>query len=110
MGRKGRRSAQPPRSLNDGVEVCLPRPMDTFLDALQWPAMLVTLVASWWVGSTHRRKRAWGFWAYLLGNLLWTAWGWHTSAVALILLQLCLAAMNIRGWIKARRGAMHGSS
>ena len=77
--------------------------MDDLLDLLQWPAMLVTVLASWWVASTHPRKRAWGFWAYLLSNALWSAWGWHTSATALVALQACLAAMNIRGFVKASR-------
>ena len=77
--------------------------MDDLLDLLQWPAMLVTVLASWWVASTHRHKRAWGFWAYLLSNALWSAWGWHTSATALVALQACLAAMNNRGYIKASR-------
>lgn len=77
--------------------------MDDFLQLLQWPAMLATVLASWWVASTHRHKRAWGFWAYLLGNVLWSAWGWHTSATALVVLQGCLAAMNIRGFVKASR-------
>jgi hypothetical protein len=75
--------------------------MHDLLDLLQWPAMLVTVLASWWVASTQRHKRAWGFWAYLLSNALWSAWGWHTSATALVVLQACLAAMNIRGYVKA---------
>ena len=75
--------------------------MDTLLDSLQWPAMLATVVASWWVASTHSRKRVIGFWTFLASNALWAAWGWHTHAAALVLLQLCLAAMNIRGFVKA---------
>lgn len=76
--------------------------MDVLLESLQWPAMAVTVIASWWVGSTHRHKRAWGFWAYLVGNALWSIWGWHASARALIALQVCLVVMNIRGYLKAR--------
>ncbi len=79
--------------------------MDDLIDMLQWPAMAITVLASWWVASTHRHKRAWGFWAYLLSNALWSVWGWHTSARALIVLQVCLAAMNVRGFVKARRAA-----
>ena len=75
--------------------------MDTILDSLQWPAMLATVVASWWVASTHRHKRVVGFWTFLVSNVLWAAWGWHTNAVALVVLQFCLAAMNVRGFIKA---------
>ena len=75
--------------------------MDDLLALLQWPAMAVTVLASWWVASTHRRKRVLGFWLFLLSNVLWSVWGWHTSATALVALQACLAAMNIRGFVKA---------
>lgn len=81
--------------------------MDDPFALLQWPAMAVTVLAAWWVASTHRRKRVVGFWLYLLGNVLWSVWGWHTSATALVALQACLAAMNIRGFVKA--GRAHGA-
>ena len=68
-----------------------------FLDALQWPAMAVTVAAAWLTGSQAKRKRRLGFWAYLMSNVLWVAWGWHAAAYALIALQAALAAMNIRG-------------
>lgn len=67
---------------------------------LQWPAMLVTIVASWWVASRSGKKRKAGFWIFLLSNLLWILWGWADHAYALILLQLCLTVMNIRGVMK----------
>lgn len=67
------------------------------LNLLQWPAMAVTVLASWLVTSTRRRRRAIGFWTYMLSNLLWSAWGLHAGAYALIVLQLCLATMNIHG-------------
>ena len=71
------------------------------LDLVQWPAMAVTVAAAWLVASTHRRRRFTGFWLFLLSNALWVAWGLHTDAYALILLQVCLAATNIRGALKA---------
>ena len=71
--------------------------MDGMLDALQWPAMLVTLLAAWLVGSQQRGRRSWGFWCFALSNLLWVIWGWHTQAWALILLQFGLFALNLRG-------------
>ncbi len=67
------------------------------LDLLQWPAMAVTILASWLVASASCRKRHAGFWAFLLSNVLWVAWGWHAHAPALIAMQVCLAAMNVRG-------------
>ncbi len=67
------------------------------MDLLQWPAMAVTLIAAWLVASVSRQRRNWGFWVYLLSNVLWVAWGWNTQAYALIALQFGLAAMNIRG-------------
>ncbi len=70
---------------------------DTLLNALQWPAMAVTLISAWLVASEEESRRAWGFWAYLGSNVLWVAWGWHTQSWALVALQFGLAAMNIRG-------------
>ncbi len=68
-----------------------------WIDALQWPAMLVTVLAAWLVASQSRRRRSVGFWCFLLSNVLWVAWGWHAGAHALIVLQIALAALNIRG-------------
>jgi hypothetical protein len=82
--------------------------MDGLLDLLQWPAMVATMLAAWWVASTHRRKRVIGFWVFLLSNALWSAWGWHTSAHALVALQVCLAAMNVRGFVKAGKPSDDG--
>jgi len=68
-----------------------------FLDLVQWPAMLVTVAASWCVASNVKPRRNLGFWLFLASNLLWVAWGLHAHAYALIVLQGCLALMNIRG-------------
>jgi hypothetical protein len=70
------------------------------LDWLQWPAMLVTVLAAWLVASTSKRRRNVGFWIFLASNALWIAWGWQAHALALIVLQVALAAMNIRGALK----------
>jgi hypothetical protein len=66
-------------------------------DMLQWPAMVVTVLAAWLIGSLKPGRRTVGFWCFLLSNLLWVSWGWSTEAWALITLQVCLAVMNIRG-------------
>ena len=71
--------------------------MDGLVDAVQWPAMLVTLVAAWLVASQSRRKRSLGFWCFVASNVLWVAWGWHANAWALIALQFGLFALNLRG-------------
>lgn len=71
--------------------------MDEFIDALQWPAMVVTLVAAWLVASQQKGKRSWGFWCFILSNILWIVWGWHDGAYALIALQVGLFVMNCRG-------------
>jgi hypothetical protein len=72
------------------------------LNLVQWPAMLVTVVAAWYVASSRKGKRNWGFWLFLASNVLWIVWGVHTGAPALVVLQVCLAAMNIRGAMKAQ--------
>ena len=73
-----------------------------WLDSLQWPAMVVTVVAAWLVASQRKFKRNWGFWLFLASNVLWIIWGFYDGAYALIFLQLCLAFLNIRGAIKNR--------
>lgn len=74
--------------------------MMNWLNALQWPAMLVTVIAAWLVASQRKFKRNWGFWLFLLSNALWIAWGVHDGAYALIVLQVFLALLNIRGALK----------
>lgn len=68
-----------------------------WVNAIQWPAMLITVVAAWMIASQKKFKRNWGFWLFLLSNVLWIVWGWHDRAYALIALQVCLAVLNIRG-------------
>ena len=70
------------------------------LDLLQWPAMLVTIIAAWLVASQAKRRRELGFWCFLASNALWIVWGWHDHAYALIALQFALAGLNIRGAFK----------
>ena len=71
-----------------------------YLDLLQWPAMIVTVVAAWLVASRSPHRRAVGFWWFLASNVLWVAWGIHDGAWALVSLQFCLAALNFRGVYK----------
>ena len=71
-----------------------------YLDLLQWPAMAATVAAAWLVASRSARKREVGFWVFLASNILWVAWGWHDHAYALVALQFCLAALNMRGVYK----------
>lgn len=59
--------------------------------------MVVTVTASWLVASQRRERREQGFWVFLLSNVLWIAWGIPASAWALVVLQVALAALNIRG-------------
>jgi len=70
---------------------------------LQWPAMLVTVWAAWFVASTKKERRKIGFWLFIASNVLWAAWGLHTGAHALIVLQVALAFMNIRGASKTTK-------
>jgi hypothetical protein len=75
------------------------------LDLIQWPAMAVTVAAAWYVASTRKKRRHLGFWLFLASNGLWVAWGVYAHAYALIVLQVCLAAMNIRGVSKSERAS-----
>jgi thiol:disulfide interchange protein len=74
--------------------------MENFLDFLQWPAMAVSLYAAFMIGSKKAGKRIFGFWMFILSNVLWIVWGFHDEAWALISLQVALMAMNVRGIFK----------
>lgn len=74
------------------------------MDLLQWPAMVVTVVAAWLVASQAKRKREAGFWCFLLSNVLWIIWGVHDHAYALVAPQVALAALNVRGAHKNEPG------
>jgi hypothetical protein len=73
---------------------------DDLLSALQWPAMAITLLSAWLVASQSERKRQYGFWFFIVSNVLWIIWGWHDGAIALIVLQVGLFALNLRGAVK----------
>lgn len=73
------------------------------LNFIQWPAMIVTIAASWYVAAERKDNRNWGFWLFLLSNLLWLIWAIPHSAWALATLQLILAGMNIRGVLKSEK-------
>lgn len=73
------------------------------LNFIQWPAMLVSVIAAWLVGSQSKSRRKHGFWWFLFSNVLWSIWGWHTQAWALVGLQIALAGLNIRGTLKNER-------
>ena len=70
--------------------------MEDYLAYLEWPAMLITLAAAWWMGSTKPLKRIVAFCMLIVGNLMWIGWGWGDEAWALIALNVGLLALNVR--------------
>lgn len=76
-----------------------------FLDLLQWPAFAASVAAAYLVASNGKGRRNAGFWIFLASNVLWVVWGVHTGAFALIALQVCLAALNIRGLFKTEEAS-----
>ncbi len=64
---------------------------------MQWPAMVATVAAAWFVGSRFKDRRCVGFSLFMLSNVLWVVWGWYSGAWALVVLQFCLVMMNARG-------------
>lgn len=77
--------------------------MQDWLEAMQWPAMVATVIGTWLVGSRSGARRRAGFWVFLFSNVLWIAWGWQGDAYALMVLQVALVAMNVRGMRKAAK-------
>lgn len=77
--------------------------MSNWIDLIQWPAFAASVIAAWLVGSESERRRKWGFWVFLVSNVLWVCWGLPAGANAVIALQVCLAVMNVRGLVKAAK-------
>lgn len=71
-----------------------------YVDLLQWPAMVITVIAAWLVASLKPKRRMAGFWCFIVSNVAWVVWGLHDDAYALVVLQIALAIMNIRGVYK----------
>ena len=65
--------------------------------------MTGTAISAWMVASHRTWKRNEGFWLFLLSNILWIIWGVHDRAYALILPQVRLAGLNVRGVYKNRQ-------
>src|SRR5688572_21029337 len=61
--------------------------MTDYFEFLQWPAMILTILAAWLTSSDKEHRREIGFWLYLVSNVVWVAWAWHVQAHALIILQ-----------------------
>jgi hypothetical protein len=78
--------------------------MGDWIDWLQWPAMAASLLAAWLVGSRSAGRRLTGFYVFLGSNAAWVVWGLHDDAWALIALNCCLAATNLRGILKNKEG------
>ena len=69
----------------------------SFIELLQWPAMAITVLAAWFMGSVRARRRVIAFWCFTAGNALWVIWGASHDAYGLITLEIILALMNMRG-------------
>jgi hypothetical protein len=76
-----------------------------YFDFEQWPAMVVTVISAWLVGSQRPRRRMIAFWGFILSNALWVVWGLHSNAYALIVLECVLLGMNARGFKKNLNGS-----
>lgn len=89
-------------SVSDGNVLRRERPVGCMdvIGFIQWPAMIVTVLAAWLTASQVKSRRKHGFWCFLASNALWITWGLHESAYALVSLQVALAGMNIRGAVK----------
>ena len=69
----------------------------SLIELLQWPAMAITVLAAWFMGSVRARRRVIAFWCFTAGNALWVIWGASHEAYGLITLEIILALMNMRG-------------
>lgn len=69
----------------------------SYLQFVQWPAMVVTLLAAWLMTFRNARRRLWAFRLFVLSNVLWIVWGLASDAYSLVLLQVGLFLINFKG-------------
>lgn len=75
------------------------------MNEIQWPAMILTVLAAWLVTYQTKRERQLGFWCFLGSNALWTVWGIAVGASAIVVLQMALGMINLWGAYKTSRPA-----
>ena len=68
-----------------------------FVELLQWPAMAITVLAAWFMGSIRAKRRIVAFWCFTAGTAIWVVWGLSHAAYGLITLEVIMALMNMRG-------------
>lgn len=61
---------------------------------LDWLGMALGFVAMWQLGNRDRR----GFIPFILSNLIWILIGFWISSLAMLLGNLVLLGVNVRGW------------
>ncbi len=49
--------------------------MAYWIDFLEWPAMALTVLAAWCIGSRRPGRRKLGFCCFIASNVLWAIWG-----------------------------------
>lgn len=74
--------------------------MDDILALLEWPAMAISLVAAYLLGSINPTKRIVAFVMLIIGNVMWIGWGCGSDAMALIALNVGLMVLNVRAIFK----------
>jgi hypothetical protein len=81
----------------------VPRPWHVgMLSHLQWPAMVLSVLGSWFVADVSPSLRMLGFALFLAANVAWLVWGWHTRAWALVIMQAVFTLTSLRGiWSNA---------
>jgi hypothetical protein len=57
-----------------------------YLDWVQWPAMLVTVLAAWLIGSQRSARRMTEFVCFGLSNVLWVIWGVYAEPIPVLIM------------------------
>jgi len=59
--------------------------------------MAITVLAAWFMGSGRAKRRVIAFCCFTAGNVMWVVWGKSHDAYGLIILEIIMAMMNMRG-------------
>ena len=75
----------------------MPEWLKPIFEHLQWPAMVIALAGAWYVGADTPRQRWWGFWGFLISNILWVGRAIYIHEYALLIMQALFIITSVRG-------------
>ena len=84
--------------------------LETILNLLQWPALVLAIAGAPLVASGVSRRVYVGFTLWTVSNLCWIAWALTTGTWSVLLMQVYFLFTSLAGRRNNRRGYITGQA